>query len=165
MANLIVGVFSDSKQAGNLVGKLKEMDFTDNISVISKQENGEYIDTKTNTIKDQSFLEKDATTTGALMGGLLGLFAGVAAILIPGNILIVGPLATALLGLGGGLTVGALTGMLVDMGVPEDQVSIYSDRINAGDVVVAVEVDEGRAAEVENLMKQYQVVQMEEYRK
>lgn len=163
MSRLIVGLFNDSKKAGELVAQLKNISLTDKISVISKTTSEGYVDLKEHIIKDKNLFE-DNIGTGAILGGLFDLLAGATALIVPGSILIAGPLATALIGLGSGITVGALTGLLIDMGVPEESVQIYADRIEAGDVLVAVDAEDEIVDEVEGLMKQFQVVQIEEYR-
>lgn len=164
MSKITVGLFSDSKQAGDAVGKLKDMGYTDKISVVAKDENQNYIDTQTHQVKDTT---TNATTggafTGSLVGGVLGFLVGAGAVAVPGGFVVLGTLATTLIGIGGGATLGALTGALIDAGVPEEQVTIFSDRLAAGDVAVIVESSDDKAEEVEKVMKNHNVQLLEMY--
>ena len=58
---------------------------------------------------------------GGVVGGTLGLLAGIGALAIPGlgPFIAAGPLMAALSGVGVGATVGGVAGALVGMGIPE----------------------------------------------
>src|ERR1700734_1193606 len=60
-------------------------------------------------------------TAGGVVGGTLGLLAGIGALAIPGvgPLIAAGPILGAVAGLGGGGAVGGLIGALVGMGIPE----------------------------------------------
>src|SRR5260221_2213270 len=59
--------------------------------------------------------------SGAVLGGTLGLLAGIGAIAIPGvgPLSAAGPIMAALAGIGVGGAVGGFTGALIGMGIPE----------------------------------------------
>ena len=59
-------------------------------------------------------------TTGGVIGGTLGLLAGIGALAIPGvgPLIAAGPIMATLAGLGVGGAVGGLVGALVGMGIP-----------------------------------------------
>src|ERR1700677_2876559 len=73
-------------------------------------------------------------TTGGVIGGALGLLAGIGALAIPGvgPFIAAGPIMGALAGLGVGGAVGGLIGALVGMGIPEYEAKRYEGHIKAG---------------------------------
>lgn len=88
-------------------------------------------------LKDPHALAPDAA-----IGGLLGLLAGTAILMIPGlgPVLAVGPIAggvamltgTAALGAG----IGAMAGLLSDEGIPSDRVDFYREAFDAGQGII-----------------------------
>src|ERR1700728_4395936 len=77
---------------------------------------------------------------GAVVGGTLGLLAGIGALAIPGlgPFIAAGPIMAALAGLGGGGAVGGIIGALVGMGIPEYDAKRYEGHIKAGGVLLSV---------------------------
>src|ERR1043166_3879495 len=59
--------------------------------------------------------------TGAVVGGTLGLLAGIGSLAIPGlgPFIAVGPIMGALAGVGTGGAIGGLVGALIGLGLPE----------------------------------------------
>src|SRR6202167_2538798 len=82
-------------------------------------------------------------TAGGVVGGTLGLLAGIGALAIPGvgPLIAAGPIMGALAGLGVGGTVGGLIGALVGMGIPEYEAKRYEGRIKDGGVLLSVHCD------------------------
>lgn len=89
----------------------------------------------------------EGTATGAgvggLVGGTLGLLAGIGALAIPGvgPLIAAGPIMGALAGLGVGGAVGGLVGALVGMGIPEYEAKRYEGRVKDGGILVSVHCD------------------------
>jgi hypothetical protein len=89
----------------------------------------------------------EGTTTGVaaggMLGGTLGLLAGIGALAIPGlgPFIAAGPIMGALAGLGVGGAVGGLVGALVGMGIPEYEAKRYEGRVKAGGVLLSVHCD------------------------
>ena len=77
--------------------------------------------------------------TGGVIGGTLGLLAGIGALAIPGvgPLIAAGPIMGALAGLGVGGAVGGLIGALVGMGIPEYEAKRYEGRIKEGGVLLS----------------------------
>ena len=77
---------------------------------------------------------------GGVVGGTLGLLAGIGALAIPGvgPLIAAGPIMGALAGLGVGGTVGGLVGALVGMGIPEYEAQRYEGRVKDGGILVSV---------------------------
>src|SRR6201997_3139441 len=80
---------------------------------------------------------------GGVVGGTLGLLAGIGALAIPGvgPLIAAGPIMGALAGLGVGGAVGGLIGALVGMGIPEYEAKRYEGHIKAGGVLLSVHCD------------------------
>jgi len=89
----------------------------------------------------------EGTTTGVaavgVLGGTLGLLAGIGAIAIPGvgPFIAAGPIMGGLAGLGVGGAVGGLVGALVGMGIPEYEAKRYEGRVKDGGVLLSVHCD------------------------
>jgi hypothetical protein len=80
---------------------------------------------------------------GGVVGGTLGLLAGIGALAIPGvgPLIAAGPIMGALAGLGVGGAVGGLVGALVGMGIPEYEAKRYEGRVKDGGILVSVHCD------------------------
>lgn len=95
--------------------------------------------------------------TGGIVGGALGLLAGIGALAIPGvgPFIAAGPIMGALAGLGVGGAVGGLIGALVGLGIPEYEAKRYEGRIKDGGVLLSVHCDTaGEISRAKELLKQ-----------
>jgi len=96
---------------------------------------------------------------GALWGGVWGLLFGSAMLLVPGfgHLVILGPLASALLNLAGGAVVGggvgALGGALASVGIPPDAVLQYESAIKAGKFALVFHGSEEEAGTARALLE------------
>jgi len=81
--------------------------------------------------------------SGAVLGGALGLLAGIGAIAIPGvgPFIAAGPIMAALAGIGVGGAVGGVTGALIGLGIPEYEAKRYEGRIQKGGILLSVHCD------------------------
>jgi hypothetical protein len=81
--------------------------------------------------------------SGAVVGGVLGLLAGIGALAIPGvgPLIAAGPIMAGLAGLGVGGAVGGLTGGLIGLGIPEYEAKRYEGRIQKGAILLSVHCD------------------------
>src|ERR1700743_495035 len=77
---------------------------------------------------------------GGVVGGTLGLLAGIGALAIPGvgPLIAAGPIMAGLAGLGIGGAVGGLVGALVGMGIPEYEAKRYEGRVKDGGILLSV---------------------------
>ena len=82
-------------------------------------------------------------TTGGVIGGTLGLLAGVGLLAIPGlgPFIAAGPIMAGLAGLGVGGAVGGVTGALIGMGIPEFEAKRYEGRLKKGGILLSVHCD------------------------
>ncbi len=94
--------------------------------------------------------------TGGLLGGTLGLLAGLGALAIPGAgpFIAAGPIIGALSGVGAGAAVGGVAGGLVGLGVPEVEAKRYEAKLHTGNYLISVNTDRPGADEsAENIFK------------
>jgi hypothetical protein len=84
-------------------------------------------------------------SAGGVVGGTLGLLAGIGALAIPGigPLIAAGPLLAALSGAAAGATVGGITGALVGMGIPEIEAKRYEGKIKGGNILISVHTNSG----------------------
>ncbi len=162
MADMIIGIFEDSKDAGMVVSEFKSKGLTDEITVVAKKELME--DSEVHEIKKDV---SEGTTTGAVagatVGGIAALLAGAASFVVPGvGLLVFGPLATMLTGLAGGALSGGIVGALVDHGLPEEKAKLYEQRLEAGEVAIGVTVGKMDADEVRAIMSSHHAEEIQE---
>ncbi len=83
--------------------------------------------------------------SGGILGGGLGLLAGIGALAIPGvgPFIAAGPLMAALSGAAAGAAVGGITGALIGMGIPELEAKRYEDRVTEGNILISVHATSG----------------------
>ncbi|MDZ4784759.1 MAG: DUF3341 domain-containing protein, partial [bacterium] len=84
------------------------------------------------------------TLSGATIGGVLGLLAGIGTLAIPGvgPLIAAGPIMATLAGVGVGGALGGLTGALIGLGIPEYEAKRYEGRINDGGILLSVHADD-----------------------
>jgi len=82
-------------------------------------------------------------TTGGVIGGTLGLLAGIGALAIPGvgPLIAAGPIVASLAGLGVGGAVGGMVGALVGLGIPEYEAKRYEGAVKGGGVLLSIHCD------------------------
>jgi len=139
----VYGIFRTRAQAEDGVDRLIGAGFrTEDISVLLPENAG----TKDFAAeKNTKAPEGTATgaTAGGVVGGTLGLLAGIGALAIPGlgPFIAAGPIMGALAGLGAGGVVGGIVGALVGMGIPEYEAKRYEGRIKEGGILMSVHAD------------------------
>jgi len=82
-------------------------------------------------------------TAGGIIGGSLGLLAGIGALAIPGvgPLIAAGPIVATLAGVGAGGAVGGIVGALVGMGIPEFEAKRYEGAVKDGGTLLSVHCD------------------------
>jgi hypothetical protein len=146
-------LYDDAKQARNAVQALESAGFSDGeISIVARAEDG----TVTN---DNS--ESSGAVTGAEVGGVVGVGAGILTALgvmaIPGIGPLVGAgmLATAIVTGTGGVLAGGLVGALTDFGIDEVDADVYAEGIRRGNSLVTVTTSDDRLSEADGILRQY----------
>jgi len=139
----VYGIYSSVTHAEQAVDRLMNSGFASGaISVLLPD-----------TASTQDFAHKkdtkapEGTTTGVaaggVIGGTLGVLAGIGALAIPGvgPFIAAGPIMGGLAGLGVGGAIGGLVGALVGMGIPEYEAKRYEGRLKNGGVLLSVHCD------------------------
>jgi hypothetical protein len=82
-------------------------------------------------------------TAGGVIGGALGVLAGVGLLAIPGlgPFIAAGPIMAGLAGLGVGGAVGGVAGALIGMGIPEFEAKRYEGHLQKGGILLSVHCD------------------------
>ena len=136
----VFGIFKNAAQAESAVDYIVAAGFSHNdISVLlPDMENTKEFAHEKNTKAPEGTAA--GVTTGGVIGGTLGLLAGIGALSIPGlgPFIAAGPIMASLAGLGVGGAVGGLIGALVGMGIPEYEAKRYEGRVKNGGVLLSI---------------------------
>lgn len=127
-------------QANEIVSRLKDSGFRDNdISVLFPDKAGTRDFAHEHNTKAPEGVAIGATT-GGVVGGALGLMAGIGMLAIPGlgPFIAAGPIMAALSGMAAGATVGGITGALIGMGIPEMEAKRYEGKVKDGNILISV---------------------------
>jgi hypothetical protein len=142
---VVIGMVDAEIQAENLVQHLGKEGFpTSDISVIFPDKHG----TRDFAHEHNTKAPEGAVvgvTGGGVLGGTLGLLAGIGALAIPGlgPFIAAGPLMATLSGAAAGAAVGGVAGALIGLGIPEIEAKIYEGKLRGGNILVAAHVDDG----------------------
>jgi hypothetical protein len=134
----VFGIFPNSASAEAAVDRLTAAGFsTRDVSVLMSGMEG------SKDFAAERDTKADATTgvaVGGIVGGTLGLLAGIGAVAIPGAgpLIAAGPIVASLAGLGVGGAVGGLVGALVGLGIPEYEAKLYDGRVKDGEVLLSI---------------------------
>jgi Alternative complex III, ActD subunit len=147
MTNSVVfGIFSTNEQTETAVNEMKRNGFRNaDISVLFPfNESPKDFALEKGTRAPQGAAA--GATSGAIIGGALGWFAGIGLLAIPGTVPLVaaGPVIALLSGAGGGAAVGGLAGALIGMGIPAYAASRYEGRIKGGRILLSVHADDSK---------------------
>lgn len=158
MKAVVVGVFQDHAQADRAVAELKSTGFSNNqIGVAGRDWRGDKITREGNgTEAEEGGLA--GLLAGAGLGGLVGL--GVLAGVIPvvGPAIAAGTLGVILSNAAAGAAIAGVVGVLVGMGIPEEDAEYYEGEFKAGRYIVTVKAD-GREAEALRIMRRHGAVE------
>lgn len=153
----VYGIYRDREMAENAVDRLIASGFrSEDISVLLQDNVG----TKDFAHEKQTKAPEGTTTgvvAGGVIGGTLGLLAGIGALAIPGvgPFIAAGPIMATLAGIGSGGVVGGVVGALVGMGIPEYEAKRYEGRIKEGGILLSVHCDNGDwTSKAKDLLKQ-----------
>jgi hypothetical protein len=147
MDKVVFGILETQAQADTAVSSLRAGGFSGNdISALFPDKGGTHDFAFEHGTKAPEGAVAGAGT-GGLLGGTVGLLAGIGALAIPGlgPFIAAGPLLAALSGAAAGAAVGGLTGALVGLGIPEIQAKHYEGKIKGGNILLAVHTTNGDA--------------------
>ena len=136
----VFGIYRTVAQAERAVGTLTSAGFANNdISVLlaDTQSSHDFAHQKKTKAPEGTAA---GATTGGIIGGTLGLLAGIGTLAIPGigPLIAAGPLVAALAGIGAGGAAGGIIGALVGLGIPEYEAKRYEGRVKDGGVLLSV---------------------------
>lgn len=139
----VFGIYKNSAQAERAVDHIIAAGYSNNdISVLlpDSRSSKEFAHEKNTKAPEGTAA---GVTTGGIIGGTLGLLAGIGTLAIPGigPFIAAGPIMASLAGLGVGGAVGGLIGALVGMGIPEYEAKRYEGRVKDGGVLLSVHCD------------------------
>jgi uncharacterized membrane protein len=160
MAKIVIGLFDDFTAASDAVRDLASTgDFPrEDISFITK-------DAKEGGTIPRPVDKTSAIATGAGVGAVIGtLLLGVAILAVPGigSIVAAGPVATILSGAALGAVTGGLLGVLVDLGVPEEEARYYDEGVRRGGTLVMVRVTDDKADPAREILRRHHAVDIDE---
>ncbi len=160
MKQFTVALFADRSAAEEAINRIhNELNIpNEDISYIYKNKSGEVKEVDASDVSTDTPAE--GASKGAMIGGTIGALAGLATVagIIPviGPLFAAGPLAAAL-GLTGalgttaagavtGAAAGGILGALTHLGVGTEKAQHYSDRVEAGDILVSAYAEEDATA-------------------
>ena len=152
MKKSVMCIVQNQTQANSIVGNLQNAGFSSNdISVLFPDRQG----SKDFAHEHNTKAPEGAVAgvgAGGVLGGTIGLLAGIGALAIPGlgPFIAAGPLLAALSGAAAGATVGGITGALIGLGIPEIEAKRYEGKIRSGNILISVHTaksDEQKLAE------------------
>jgi hypothetical protein len=140
MGTSVFCLVSSEAKANDIVSRVRSSGFTANdISVLfpDKTTTRDFAHEKNTKAPEGTAV---GATTGGIVGGALGLLAGIGLLAIPGvgPFIAAGPIMGALSGLGAGAAVGGIAGGLIGLGIPEIEAKRYEGKVKNGNILISV---------------------------
>lgn len=132
--------------ANAIVFRLKNAEFRDNdISVLfpDKSTTRDFAHEKNTKAPEGAVAGAGA---GGVIGGTLGLLAGIGLLAIPGlgPFIAAGPIMASLGGIAAGATLGGISGALIGMGIPELEAKRFEGKLKDGNILIAVHAEDSK---------------------
>ena len=164
MTKTVTRLFDDYSDARSAVRALEGAGFSrDDISIIANKDSYGGHDRDDDGINEDGDVTRGATT-GAVLGGVGGLLAGLGLLAIPG----LGPIVAAgwlvstavgaAIGGAGGAATGGIVGALKNAGHDDDEAHVYSEGVRRGGTLVSARVPDDRRAEAEAILLRHRSV-------
>ena len=137
----VMGVYDSIEDVEQAVQKLREEGASiDGISIIGQ---GLQSEAKLSGFVTTGDVVKEGVETGAFFGGLFGLLAGTAFLLVPGfgPLVVLGPLASTLTGATEGALAGGVLGAIIGTFVPKKRIPKYEQHVKAGKYLLVARTD------------------------
>ncbi len=136
----VAGLFAQQEDLERVLQELKASGFTpEQVSLVARDKGvtREVVETTGMGVGEGAGV---GAVAGGITGGLLGWLLGIGALAIPGigPIVAAGVLATTLGGAAIGAAAGGLVGALVDLGIPEEEATLYQEGISRGGMLLTV---------------------------
>jgi hypothetical protein len=164
MSRTITRLFDDYADAQTAVTELERIGIPhSDLSIVANNAHGAHGnhddrgDHDVSDVNDHGDVSRGAST-GAILGGVGGLLAGLGLLAIPGlgPIVAAGWLAStaagAAIGGAGGAATGSLVGALKNAGHSDDEANVYSEGVRRGGTLVSAKVDDDLVGETEAVL-------------
>lgn len=148
MSSCVYAIANTDAQAVRIATRLKASGFTpSDISILAPDRSGLRELGHENSTKAPEGAAAGAGS-GAVLGGALGWLAGIGVLAIPGvgPLIAAGPILAALSGAAIGGSLGGMSGALIGMGIPEYEAKQYEGRLQRGNILMCVHVDDSEEA-------------------
>jgi len=145
--SILVGLFNNKDNAEKAYDDLKDCGYTtDEINVVMASDTRDkyYSDKDDASQTEMGNKAWEGAGTGGTIGGVVGGIAGAIAalgtnLLIPGlGLVVLGPLAAGLAGVGAGGITGGIIGALIGAGVPKEKADVYNEGLKNGKILISV---------------------------
>ncbi len=153
MSTSVYCIASSQTIANNIVSSLKSSGFSDNDISVLFPDKGSTRDFAHETHTKAPEGATAGVGVGGVIGGTLGLLAGIGLLAIPGvgPFIAAGPIMASLSGIAAGAALGGITGGLIGMGIPEIEAKVYEGKVKDGNILIAVHAED---SEREKLAKE-----------
>lgn len=142
---MVTGLFRDRESAERAYSSLGSRGYSnDDVNVMMSDDTRKKYFSDAHKDSDLGDKAWEDAGKGAAIGGGVGATLGALAaigttVALPGlGLLVAGPIAAGLAGLGAGSLTGGLIGALVGAGIPEDRAKDYEKGINEGGIMMGV---------------------------
>ena len=150
----IIGVYDDVEAAQAAVTRLADSGFPmGRVSIIGQNLMST---TQLNGFVTTGDVAKTGATVGAWVGGLFGLLAGAAVLFVPGvgPLVVLGPLASGVVGAAEGAAWTGIAGAIVGHFVSKKHIPKFTQHVQAGKFLVVVQGDRGELERARQLLGQ-----------
>ncbi len=161
MSRTITRLFDDYSDARAAVTDLERLGVPHaDLSIVASNAHGEHDDHDVTDVNAHGDVSRGAST-GAALGGVGGLLAGLGLLAIPGlgPIVAAGWLASTAVGAAiggvGGAATGGIVGALKNAGHSEDEAHVYSEGVRRGGTLVSARVEDSLASEAESVLDRH----------
>lgn len=158
MTKTITRLFDNYADATNAVNELERLGVPhDNLSIMANSRDHDGTP-GIDDVNDDGDVTRGAST-GAVLGGVGGLLAGLGLLAIPGlgPIVAAGWLASTAVGAGigaaGGAATGGVVGALKEAGHTDEEANVYSEGVRRGGTLVSARVDDVLVADAEAVLQ------------
>ncbi|MGU3390804.1 hypothetical protein [Sphingomonas sp. M1A8_2b] len=160
MTKTLTRLFDDYADATAALHDLERLGVPhSHISIVASNADGAHGDSDTTLgdVDDRGDVSR-GVSTGAAVGGVGGLLAGLGLLAIPGlgPIVAAGWLASTVVGAGigaaGGAATGTIVGALKDAGHSEEDAHVYSEGVRRGGTLLSARVEDDLVAEAEAVL-------------
>lgn len=164
MSRTITRLFDDYSDAKSAVNELERLGVPhSDLSIVANNAHGEHGDHDVTDVDAHGDVSRGAST-GAALGGVGGLLAGLGLLAIPGlgPIVAAGWLAStaagAAIGGVGGAATGGIVGALKNAGESEEDAHVYSEGVRRGGTLVSARVSDDLASQAETVLNNHRGV-------